>query len=193
MARRSTPPEPQHAQLTPERMRLGIRRLEGVISEVESFDPTSVTEHDVMVTTSALGTSVQGALEQTFGHGTVEICRYSAATTFAWPINYARPTPLHQIQQALKRCRETSLALLHNAVSFLRQELELSAEGGEPAEAPSTLMPQARKVFVVHGHDEAALQTVARFLEQLGLEPIILSEQPDAGRTIIEKFEAYAS
>jgi len=45
----------------------------------------------------------------------------------------------------------------------------------------------------VHGHDEAALQAVARFLEQLNLEAIILREQPDAGRTIIEKFEECAA
>lgn len=34
---------------------------------------------------------------------------------------------------------------------------------------------------------------MARFLEQLGLKPIILHEQPDKGRTIIEKFEAHAN
>jgi predicted nucleotide-binding protein len=51
----------------------------------------------------------------------------------------------------------------------------------------------SRKIFVVHGHDEAALHAVARFLEQLKLEPIVLREQPDSGRTIIEKFEDYAS
>jgi predicted nucleotide-binding protein len=50
-----------------------------------------------------------------------------------------------------------------------------------------------RKVFVVHGHDEAALQTVARFLEHLNLETIVLREQPDQGRTIIEKFQDCAS
>jgi predicted nucleotide-binding protein len=33
------------------------------------------------------------------------------------------------------------------------------------------------------------LQAVARFLEQLELQAIILREQPDAGRTVIEKFE----
>jgi predicted nucleotide-binding protein len=33
---------------------------------------------------------------------------------------------------------------------------------------------------------------VARFLEQLGLEAIILREQTDQGRTIIEKFEDFA-
>jgi predicted nucleotide-binding protein len=48
------------------------------------------------------------------------------------------------------------------------------------------------KVFVVHGHDDSAREGVARFLEKLKLEPIILHEQPSAGRTIIEKVERYA-
>jgi predicted nucleotide-binding protein len=47
----------------------------------------------------------------------------------------------------------------------------------------------SRKVFVVHGHDEAAKETVARFLERIDLVPIILHEQIDLNRTIIEKFE----
>jgi hypothetical protein len=47
-------------------------------------------------------------------------------------------------------------------------------------------------VFVVHGHDEAR-ERVARLLERLGLKPIILHEQPDQGRTIIEKFESHAA
>jgi predicted nucleotide-binding protein len=50
--------------------------------------------------------------------------------------------------------------------------------------------PSSRRVFVVHGHDEAVKQAVARTLERLGLEPIILHELPDKGRTIIEKLEA---
>src|SRR5262249_11262160 len=49
------------------------------------------------------------------------------------------------------------------------------------------------KVFLVHGHDEAALHSVARFLEQLNLTPIVLREQPDRGRAVIEKFEECAS
>lgn len=46
------------------------------------------------------------------------------------------------------------------------------------------------KVFIVHGHNEAVKEKVARFIEHLKLEPIILHEQADKGRTIIEKFEA---
>ena len=48
------------------------------------------------------------------------------------------------------------------------------------------------EVFVIHGRDDGAKQTVARFLEKLGLKPVILHEQPDKGRTIIEKFEEHA-
>jgi predicted nucleotide-binding protein len=48
------------------------------------------------------------------------------------------------------------------------------------------------KVFVVHGHDEGALQAVARFLEKIELQAIVLREQPDQGRAVIEKFEACA-
>ena len=48
------------------------------------------------------------------------------------------------------------------------------------------------KVFIVHGHDELAKTEVARFVEKLGFEAIILSEQPNEGKTIIEKIEDYA-
>lgn len=55
---------------------------------------------------------------------------------------------------------------------------------------PVVFRPVSRKVFIVHGHDNDALQSVARFISRIGLEEIILSERPDGSRTIIEKFEA---
>lgn len=47
-----------------------------------------------------------------------------------------------------------------------------------------------KKVFIVHGHDELAETQMARFIEKIGLQAIILHEQPNSGRTIIEKIEA---
>lgn len=52
--------------------------------------------------------------------------------------------------------------------------------------------PAARKVFVVHGHDEGARESIARFLEKLGFEAIVLFEQAGKGQTIIEKVETYS-
>lgn len=48
----------------------------------------------------------------------------------------------------------------------------------------------SNKVFVVHGHDETLLNQVARYLEKLKIEPVILFEQPGKGQTIIEKIES---
>ena len=48
-------------------------------------------------------------------------------------------------------------------------------------------------VFLVHGRDEGRKQEVARWLERVGLEPVILHERPNAGRTIIEKFSEEAN
>ena len=49
-----------------------------------------------------------------------------------------------------------------------------------------------RDVFIIHGRDDGTKEIVARFIEQLGLKPIILHEEPNQGQTIIEKFEQHA-
>src|SRR5271165_2621569 len=82
-------------------------------------------------------------------------------------------------------------------ISKLESVLERLALYPEPG-AQSTVAVEGAiaedrsKVFVVHGHDEGALQAVARFLESIGLKAIVFREQPDQGCTIIEKFEACA-
>ena len=50
-----------------------------------------------------------------------------------------------------------------------------------------------KKCSIVHGHDEATKSAVARFVERLDLEAVVLAEQPSEGLTIIEKFEKYAT
>ena len=47
----------------------------------------------------------------------------------------------------------------------------------------------SRDVFIVHGRDNKPKLELARMLEKLGFKAVILSEQPDKGRTIIEKLE----
>lgn len=58
---------------------------------------------------------------------------------------------------------------------------------------PSQTANSTSNVFVVHGHDTLAKIDLARTLEKLNLEAIVLHEQEDEGKTIIEKFERDAS
>jgi predicted nucleotide-binding protein len=53
---------------------------------------------------------------------------------------------------------------------------------------------KASNVFVVHGHDLAAEVSVASFLKDVRLNPVVLEEQPNIGSlTIIEKLMFYAT
>lgn len=47
-------------------------------------------------------------------------------------------------------------------------------------------------VFIVHGHAHGQMEQVARFIEKLGANAIVLHEQPSEGLTVIEKLEAYS-
>ncbi len=51
---------------------------------------------------------------------------------------------------------------------------------------------QLLRFLVVHGRNREVKEQVARFLMKLGLEPVLLEEQPALGRTLIEKLEAQA-
>ena len=78
--------------------------------------------------------------------------------------------------------------------NILKECQSLLKETTSKSEASIVTRPKApmdkSKIFIVHGHDDAAKQAVARFVEKIGLEAIILHEQASSGKTIIEKIEA---
>jgi predicted nucleotide-binding protein len=79
----------------------------------------------------------------------------------------------------------------------IRDRLDLIPESNSAEEFSTPSHPSEKSlgqdVFIVHGHDEAAKEAVSRFIEKLGFKAIVLHEQPNAGRTIIEKFEDYSN
>lgn len=84
-----------------------------------------------------------------------------------------------------------------NYITDITKELITDAKSGsvneKQIEMSVTIKSMDRnKVFIVHGHDTLAKVEVARFIEKLGFEPIILHEQVNEGMTIIEKIEKYS-
>jgi predicted nucleotide-binding protein len=76
---------------------------------------------------------------------------------------------------------------------------EVSLKKEQPmAELPPLTMfdqPQLSggNILLVHGRDEAAKASLLEFLEKLGLRPLVLHEQPDGGRSLVEKFEEFSN
>lgn len=90
------------------------------------------------------------------------------------------------------------MSKLNNKVNNLKalvQKTDLlkSSEPNINIDSSKEIKLDKSQVFIVHGHDEAAKTKTARFIEQLGLKPIILHEQASGSKTVIEKIEAYSN
>ncbi|TXD96121.1 nucleotide-binding protein [Psychrobacter frigidicola] len=82
---------------------------------------------------------------------------------------------------------------LENLIMTLIYDMNISKNStGEQVISVLDNQSKCSKVFIVHGHDDGAKNEVARFIEKLGLEAIILHEKTSSGDTIIEKIIRYS-
>ncbi len=195
MAKRASPTPPkQVAQLSPEQMQAGIDRLQRLLERVRQFDPQSVTDQFEIPHVEQLTAAIDDGLVRTFGPDTLEYERYKHAAYFNnGPFNYAYEVPLSEVHQSLNRSKQSNIALLQQAIETLVDRLTENPTIKKPVGGTAEVANVwSRRIFVVHGHDDAVRESVARFLERIGFQPIILHEQASRGRTVIEKVEAHS-
>lgn len=77
-------------------------------------------------------------------------------------------------------------------IDSIVERIELIPLSNKASEIEYSKEIDRKKVFIVHGHDNEAKLEVARFIEKIGFEPIILHEQVSGSKTIIEKIETYS-
>lgn len=81
-----------------------------------------------------------------------------------------------------------------NIINTMIEEIRLFSveESQSDSIVTDDVVEHDRKIFIVHGHDEAMKQTVARVVEKIKFEAVILHEKENRGRAIIEKFTDYS-
>lgn len=166
-----------------------IEILNNLISEIDGMERESA-EHARWVA------NVLRVLDAKFGADS----QYSSTIrAFPWKETGARMYRGYDIPLQIRRDNENAFrrqmgqakGIIQSAIDALTEKIAESEE--ETATDENRTLRRVfdpKKVFVVHGHNETVKQTVARTLESIGLTPIILAEQPDKGRTVIEKFES---
>jgi predicted nucleotide-binding protein len=206
MARSPAPP-PAEPDLSVKQLHLRIEGLEQCIRDVEALDPETLNKRHGEPQIEGLEASIEDALSAAFGHGTATYNRYRSAAELDQGPHSMRignafgrgPQIDYEAQDRAKarmyvaEGKPRSVALLQQAIKTLRNRLaEKEQLGTEPApERKGVIPPVGRRIFIVHGHDGEAREAVARFLGSLDFEPIILHEQANQGRTVIEKVEAH--
>lgn len=102
-------------------------------------------------------------------------------------------TPDSAWEDAYRRGLDCAEPILRSMIEEIREYWpEKQPVAPLPRTLTDTVDSNQSNVFVVHGHDDSARESVARVLTKLGLNPIILHEQPNEGRTLVEKFESHA-
>jgi predicted nucleotide-binding protein len=195
MARRTSVQAPkQPAKLTPAQMTAGIERLKKRIEEVERVDPQSVTDQHNTPDLDALEAAIDETLVRTFGADTLDYERYKSAAEFdRGPYNYAYVVQPYEFQASIARSRGRSIAILTQAIKALEEQLGENAHFPASGDtAANDGISRSRKVFIVHGHEGEPREAVSGFLRKIDFTPVILHEQSNQGRTIVEKFEAHA-
>ncbi len=209
MPTRRTPNQsPQPPELTADQIRRRIERLRKCIADLEAFDPQQVQKRYNISEVVTLEASIKDALGTAFEYGTPRFNLYKGAADLDQGPHTMRVAPAfgrvstpdydaqeaHEARKYLSEGKRRSISLLEQAIRTLEDDVA-DAELPAPTKVTSRTTaskPLNRKVFVVHGHDEGAREAVARFLAQTGFEPIILNEQANRGRTVIEKVEAHS-
>ncbi len=127
--------------------------------------------------------SVKRLLNKQFGKDGIEMKTFLDITFYTSSWFDATETERHN--RAIHSCREGLLQAKAILESFL--------DDVDCTHADDLVKPlDHSKVFIVHGHDGELKQSVARIIEKQGIDAVILSEQANQGKTIIEEFENYS-
>jgi predicted nucleotide-binding protein len=152
------------------------------------LDPNAVSYDDAAV--DNVESNIRETIRDVFGGNSPEF--HTHAHFAIWHGGYNMRDPQHGRQLKFAQGKPQAIVKLEGLVARLEELREDAPVAPPPALVTSVVPVGSRRVFIVHGHDEASKETVARFLLKLDLEPVILHEQPNLGATLIEKFETNA-
>lgn len=188
MPKKPAPPSPR--VLDKGEIEAAIQKLDRRIEELKAFDVSTIQERwDARA--DALESKISATLAEIFGEDTPEFYRHSVGVFDSLPVSMMGESHSRQTIQTSYRDGIRDAAIKLESVRDLLRERFEGMSATVSADPMSARRKRGNRVFIVHGRDEAAKEAVARFVSRFDLDPIILHEQPNAGRTIIEKLEGH--
>jgi hypothetical protein len=189
VARRPTraPPVLQSKPFTVPEIDAGIKKLRRRIDDVRKLETAQVAYDDPRA--DVVESAIKDTIREVFGPSSPEYDEHQYHRIWKGGITMGEDW---EAPAKFKAGIEQSAAILEGLISRLQEKRADLSEGEAPSVSLSRSPEASRRVFVVHGHDEAAKLSTERFLRQLRLDATVLSEHPNEGRTIIEKFEHHA-
>jgi predicted nucleotide-binding protein len=182
-------------RFTPDEAEGAIRLLEARIADVKALEATRVRHDDERRRTTER--RIRGSVLEVFGERSREYQDHQYHE-ISGGTRVVIGGLDHDEEEAEVEDQQHFLAGIPRSVTMLEGLIATIKERTDSGRPVPGLMPKVGprtatvEVFVVHGRADGPREAVARFVERLGLRPIILHEQASEGRTIIEKIERHS-
>jgi predicted nucleotide-binding protein len=176
-------PEPHRPTISPE---LALKKLEKLLEQIPEVRAGG---HDSHVLSTWEG-NAKIVLGEFYGESSLPF-REFRRIAFG-PSVFYDGQPQSDFVKYFNQGLDEAKGFLESRINDLRDRMDLE-KPTHRASLSSDVHLDSRRIFVVHGHDHGRKETVARFLTTLSLKPVILHEQADCGKTVIEKFEDHAA
>lgn len=175
---------------------ISYEQKERILTELHSdLSNLSSSINNVDESTQIFKDKIKWSFEAIFNDPQVLIERMErvAFEPMVWGYESYEEEVFHQHQSLDEGVRQARI-ILKSAEEKLKFTKNFTSIANENIDGNKTKksspQTQNKEVFIVHGHDNALKNEVARFVEGQGLKAIILHEQASGGDTIIEKLEA---
>ena len=158
-----------------------FQKLQQLIDKADEMIKTDITKDDAEFV--AWEMSVKRLLNKQFGKDSIEMRTFLDISFYS--TSWFDATDAEKHRRAIRSC--------HDGLQRAKAVLESFLDDFDCTHSGDLVKPSdCTKVFIVHGHDGELKESVARIIEKQGIEAVILSEQANQGKTIIEKFENYS-
>ncbi|TMQ58834.1 MAG: hypothetical protein E6K76_06840 [Candidatus Eisenbacteria bacterium] len=162
-----------------EKLRRRISAVEKLLTDGDRFDSTRV---------DTVESDIRDTVLEIFGPQSPEYGDHQYFQITSGPPTMV--TSEWEVQQRFEGGVPEARAVLEGLINRLEEKLhDHPTTEARPQRATPGI---GHEVFVVHGHDGQALAEVARVIQQIGLEPLIIHERVNLGRTLVEKVETNA-
>nr|VFK16205.1 MAG: Predicted nucleotide-binding protein containing TIR-like domain-containing protein [Candidatus Kentron sp. LPFa] len=166
-----------------------LRKAKDAISGLEKY---SSGERSSSTEFKKWRRNTERAIKYTFGKDSEQIENFVRIRYFPMIYYVGREIPDSEQQEEYLSGLTEASPLLESIIEEIETYWADDPVPSQPQATQTSVTPSSKKLFIIHGRDDGTKETVARFIEKLGLEPVILHEQANKGRSIIDKFEQHA-
>jgi predicted nucleotide-binding protein len=168
---------------------IALARLKKLLAQIDELRSKGRDSNDLATWAS----NIRLVLNGFYGRDSLQLREFNRIDFR--PRAYYDGMPQSKFEQTFLSGLEQASGFLSSRIEEINEIVLTGPANSTPTKIGSHPHPssETKAAFVVHGRDHGTKEAVARFLEKLEIQPIILHEQADRGRTIVEKFEKHAS